>query len=215
MHALWLEKRLAHWCKVNLESLFFEQISIMEEDLQFIFDSAKEGMINAIERLEHELARIRAGKASPAMLSSVQVEYYGSNVPLKNVANVNTPDSKTLMIQPFEKGILEEIEKGIMRANLGFNPGNDGKVVRISIPPLTEERRRDLVKQAKAVAEQGKVSIRNARKDANDEIKSLQKDGLSEDRAKTAEAQIQDLTTEFSNKVDSLVIEKEKDIMTI
>ena len=187
----------------------------MEEDLQFIFDSAKEGMINAIERLEHELARIRAGKASPAMLSSVQVEYYGSNVPLKNVANVNTPDSKTLMIQPFEKGILEEIEKGIMRANLGFNPGNDGKVVRISIPPLTEERRRDLVKQAKAVAEQGKVSIRNARKDANDEIKSLQKDGLSEDRAKTAEAQIQDLTTEFSNKVDSLVIEKEKDIMTI
>jgi ribosome recycling factor len=187
----------------------------MEEDLQFIFDSAKEGMDNAIERLEHELARIRAGKASPAMLSSVQVEYYGSMTPLKNVANVNTPDSKTLMIQPFEKGILEEIEKGIMRANLGFNPGNDGKVVRISIPPLTEERRRDLVKQAKAVAEQGKVSIRNARKDANDEIKAMQKDGLSEDRAKTAEASIQDLTTEYSNKVDSLVTEKEKDIMTI
>lgn len=187
----------------------------MEEDLQFIFDAAKEGMENAIQRLEHELARIRAGKASPAMLSSVQVEYYGSNVPLKNLANVNTPDSKTLMIQPFEKGLLEEIEKGIMRANLGFNPGNDGKVVRISIPPLTEERRRDLVKQAKAVAEQGKVSIRNSRKDANDEIKALQKDGLSEDRAKTAEAQVQDLTTTYSHKVDSLVVEKEKDIMTI
>jgi len=187
----------------------------MEEDLQFIFDSAKEGMESAMERLEHELARIRAGKASPAMLNSVQVEYYGSNVPLKNVANVNTPDSKTLMIQPFEKGILEEIEKGIMRANLGFNPGNDGKVVRISIPPLTEERRRDLVKQAKAVAEQGKVSIRNSRKDANDEIKALQKDGLSEDRAKTAEAQVQDLTVTYSDKVDSLVTEKEKDIMTI
>ena len=187
----------------------------MEEDLQFIFDSAKEGMESAMERLEHELARIRAGKASPAMLTSVQVEYYGSNVPLKNVANVNTPDSKTLMIQPFEKGILEEIEKGIMRANLGFNPGNDGKVVRISIPPLTEERRRDLVKQAKAVAEQGKVSIRNARKDANDEIKALQKDGLSEDRAKSAEAEVQNMTTDFSNKVDSLVSAKELDIMTI
>ena len=132
-----------------------------------------------------------------------------------NVANVITPDSKTLMIQPFEKGILEEIEKGIMRANLGFNPGNDGKVVRISIPPLTEERRRDLVKQAKAVAEQGKVSVRNARKDANDEIKALQKDGLSEDRAKSAEAEVQDMTTNFSNKVDSLVAAKEVDIMTI
>ena len=187
----------------------------MEDDLKFIFDSAKEGMDNAIERMEHELARIRAGKASPGMLASVQVEYYGSNVPLKNVANVNTPDSKTLMIQPFEKGLLEEIEKGIMRANLGFNPGNDGKVVRISIPPLTEERRRDLVKQAKAVAEQGKVSIRNSRKNANDEIKALEKDGLSEDRAKTAEAEIQDLTTSYSDRVDSLVVEKEKDIMTI
>jgi ribosome recycling factor len=187
----------------------------MEEDLQFIFESTDEGMQNAMERLDHELARIRAGKASPAMLSSVQVEYYGSMAPLKNVANVNTPDSKTLMIQPFEKGLLEEIEKGIMRANLGFNPGNDGKVVRISIPPLTEERRRDLVRQVKAVAEQAKVSIRNARKDANDEIKALQKDGLSEDRAKDAESEIQGKTTTYSNKVDSMVTEKEADIMTI
>ena len=187
----------------------------MEEELQFIFDSAEEGMQKAIERLEHELARIRAGKASPAMLSSVQIEYYGSMTPLKNVANVNTPDSKTLMIQPFEKGLLEEIEKGIMRANLGFNPGNDGKVVRINIPPLTEERRRDLVRQAKAVAEQAKVSIRSSRKDANDEVKTLEKDGLSEDRAKGAEQEVQDMTTKYSNKVDSLVEEKEKDIMTI
>lgn len=187
----------------------------MEEELKFIYDTAEEGMQKAIERLEHELARIRAGKASPAMLSSVMVEYYGAMTPLKNVANVNTPDSKTLMIQPFEKGLLEEIEKGIMRANLGFNPGNDGKVVRINIPPLTEERRRDLVKQSKAVAEQAKVSIRNARKDANDEIKALQKDGLSEDTAKRNEGEIQDLTTTYSNKVDVLVDEKEKDIMTI
>ncbi len=187
----------------------------MEEDLRFIFDSTKEGMDNAIERLDHELARIRAGKASPNMLGSVQVEYYGSMTPLKNVANVNTPDSKTLQIQPFEKGLLEDIEKGIMRANLGFNPMNDGKVVRISIPPLTEERRRDLVKQAKAVAEQAKVSIRNSRKDANDEIKALQKDGMAEDAAKRAEGEIQDLTTSYSNKVDALVAEKEIDIMTI
>lgn len=206
---------MERWWKVSLELLLSPQISIMEEELQFIFDSVEEGMESAMERLEHELARIRAGKASPAMLTSVQVEYYGSNVPLKNVANVNTPDSKTLMIQPFEKGILEDIEKGIMRANLGFNPGNDGKVVRISIPPLTEERRRDLVKQAKAVAEQGKVSIRNSRKDANGEIKALQKDGLSEDRAKAAEANVQEITVEYSNKVDALVAEKEKDIMTI
>ncbi|MFT4594973.1 MAG: ribosome recycling factor [Bacteroidia bacterium] len=187
----------------------------MEDDLQFIFESANEGMQNAMERLEHELARIRAGKASPAMLSSVQVEYYGSMAPLKNVANVNTPDSKTLMIQPFEKGLLEDIEKGIMRANLGFNPGNDGKVVRISIPPLTEERRKDLVKQARAVAEQAKVSIRNSRKDANGEIKALQKDGLSEDRAKGAEDEVQAKTTTFSNSVDSLLNDKEIDIMTI
>ena len=187
----------------------------MEEELEFIFDSAEEGMQKAIERLEHELARIRAGKASPAMLSSVQIEYYGSMTPLKNLANVTTPDSKTLMIQPFEKGLLEEIEKGIMKANLGFNPGNDGKVVRINIPPLTEDRRRDLVKQAKAVAEQAKVSVRSSRKEANDEIKALEKDGLSEDRAKDAEAQVQDLTTKYSNTIDSLVDEKEKDIMTI
>lgn len=187
----------------------------MEDELKFIFDSAKEGMDNAIERLENELTRIRAGKASPNMLGSVQVEYYGSMTPLKNVANVNTPDSKTLQIQPFEKGLLEEIEKGIMRANLGFNPMNDGKVVRISIPPLTEERRRDLVKQARAVTEQAKVSIRNARKDANDEIKSLQKDGLAEDSAKRAEGEIQDMTTTYSNKADSVLAEKEVDIMTI
>lgn len=187
----------------------------MEEDLQFIFDSAKEAMDKALERLDHELARIRAGKASPSMLGSVQVEYYGSMTPLKNVANVNTPDSKTLQIQPFEKGLLEEIEKGIMRANLGFNPMNDGKVVRISIPPLTEERRRDLVKQSKAVAEQAKVSIRNARKDANDEIKALQKDGMSEDIAKSAEDDIQTQTTDYSARVDTLVSAKEVDIMTI
>ena len=187
----------------------------MEEDLQFIYESAKESMHNALERLTSELARIRAGKASPAMLLSVMVDYYGSSTPLKSVANVNTPDPKTIAIQPFEKGILEDIEKGIMRANLGFNPMNDGKVIRISIPPLTEERRRDLVKQAKAVDEQAKVSIRNARKDANDEIKALQKDGLSEDQAKDAEAVIQGYTSDYSDKAEKMFHEKETDIMTI
>ncbi|MDP6908870.1 MAG: ribosome recycling factor [Flavobacteriales bacterium] len=187
----------------------------MEEELEFIFESTEEGMQKAIERLEHELLRIRAGKASPAMMTSVQVEYYGSMTPLKNIANVNTPDSKTIAIQPFEKGLLEEVEKGIMRANLGLNPMNDGKVVRITIPPLTEERRRELVKQTKAVAEQAKVSIRNARKEGNDEIKKLEKDGLSEDRAKSAEQEIQDKTVSYSNKVDSLFALKESDIMTI
>lgn len=187
----------------------------MEDEIKFIFDTVDEGMQNAIERLEHELLRIRAGKASPAMMTSVQVEYYGSMTPLKNIANINTPDSKTIMIQPFEKGLLEDVEKGIMRANLGLNPMNDGKVVRITIPPLTEERRRELVKQTKTVAEQAKVSIRNARKDGNDEIKKLEKDGLSEDRAKDSEQEIQDRTTTFSNKVDSLFSEKETDIMTI
>jgi ribosome recycling factor len=187
----------------------------MEEELEFIFDSAKESMDSALVRLDHELARIRAGKANPMMLASVMVEYYGAMTPLKNLSTTTTPDSKTLQIQPFEKGLLEEIEKGIMRANLGFNPMNDGKVVRISIPPLTEERRRDLVKQARAVAEQAKVSVRNARKDANDEIKKLQKDGMAEDAAKRAEGNVQELTTTYSNKVDVLVEEKEKDIMTI
>jgi ribosome recycling factor len=187
----------------------------MEEELEFVFDSAEESMQKAIERLDHELARIRAGKASPQMLNSVMVDYYGSNTPLKNVSTISTPDAKTLMIQPFEKGMLDEIERGIMKANLGFNPMNDGKVVRISIPPLTEERRRDLVKQAKAVAEQAKVSVRNSRKEANDEIKNLQKDGLSEDRAKGAEAKIQDRTNIYTAKVDALLAEKETDIMTI
>ena len=187
----------------------------MNEELQFILDSAKESMQSAINHLESELLNIRAGKANPVMLKSVMVDYYGAPTPLSQVANVNTPDGRTLSIQPWEKSLLAEIEKGIMRANLGFNPGNDGKVVRINIPPLTEERRRDLVKQAKAVAEQAKVSIRSSRKDANDEVKTLEKDGLSEDRAKGAEQEVQDMTTKYSNKVDSLVEEKEKDIMTI
>jgi ribosome recycling factor len=187
----------------------------MEEELDFIYDSSKEAMQNALDRMATELLKVRAGKASPAMLESVRVDYYGAQTPLKSLANINTPDPKTITIQPFEKGLIQEIEKAIMRANLGFNPQNDGKLVRISIPPLTEERRRDLVKQAKAIAEQAKVSIRNARKDANDSIKTLKNDGLSEDIAKAAEAEVQDYTAAYSTKVEALLAEKEVDIMTI
>ena len=187
----------------------------MEVELDFVYESTKEAMQGALDRMSNELLKVRAGKATPSMLDSVRVEYYGSLTVLKTIANINTPDPKTITIQPFEKGMISEIEKGILKANLGFNPQNDGKLIRIAIPPLSEERRRDLAKQARAVAEQAKVSVRNARKDANDSIKGLKNDGLSEDIAKVAEAEVQDYTTTYSAKVDTLLAEKEVDIMTI
>lgn len=187
----------------------------MDEELELVYEEAKEKMDQAMERLDKELRKIRAGKANPAMLDGVMVEYYGSMSPLKNVSNINTPDPKTIQIQPFEKSLIEEIEKAIQKANLGFNPQNDGHTVRISIPALTEERRRQLVKMAKDVAEQAKVSIRNARKDANDHIKGMNKEGLSDDNAKDAEAHVQDITNGYGNKVDAQLTVKEQDIMTI
>ena len=143
----------------------------MNEDIQFIIDSTKEAMDNAIKHLEKQLVNIRAGKASPAMLGSVMVDYYGSQTPLNQVANVNTPDGRTISVQPWEKSMLQEIERGIMLANLGFNPMNNGETIIINVPPLTEERRKDLAKQAKAEAEDAKVGVRNARKDAMNDIK--------------------------------------------
>lgn len=187
----------------------------MQEDLDLIIGAAEESMANSISHLESELLKIRAGKASPAMLSSIMVDYYGSMTKLAQVANVNTPDAKTLRIQPWEKGMIEPIEKAIAYSNLGLNPQNNGEVIMITVPPLTEDRRRDLVRTAKAEAEHAKVSIRNARKEANDEIKKLQKDGLSEDIAKSAENEIQELTDTYNKKVDLEVERKEKDIMTI
>lgn len=187
----------------------------MDEELELVYEEAKEKMDQAMERLEKELRKIRAGKANPAMLDGVMVEYYGSMSPIKNVSNINTPDPKTIQIQPFEKALIGEIEKSIQKANLGFNPQNDGHTVRISIPALTEERRRQLVKMAKDVAEQAKVSIRNGRKDANDHIKGMKKDGLSEDNAKDAEAVVQGITDDYSAKVDAQLVVKEEDIMTI
>lgn len=184
----------------------------MDEDIQFILDSAKEAMDNAIKHLEKQLVNIRAGKASPAMLGSVMVDYYGSQTPLNQVANVNTPDGRTISVQPWEKSMLQEIERGIMLANLGFNPMNNGETIIINVPPLTEERRKDLAKQAKAEAEDAKVGVRNARKDAMNDIK---KADVSEDLQKNAEIDIQELTDSYVKKIDKILDVKEGEIMTV
>jgi ribosome recycling factor len=185
----------------------------MNEEITFLLDAAKESMDGAMEHLEKAFMKIRAGKASPAMLSNVKVDYYGSQTPLAQVANVNTPDARTISVQPWEKNMLHEIEKAIMKANLGFNPMNNGDLIIINVPPLTEERRRDLVKQAKAEAEDAKVSIRTARQDANKDIKSL--DDASEDLKKNAETDVQELTNTFTKKVDAFLDNKEIEIMKV
>lgn len=187
----------------------------MNDELDFILDSTKESMQGAISHLEKQFSNIRAGKASPAMLGSVTVDYYGSQTPLNQVGNVATPDARTITIQPFEKSMIQGIEKGIMNANLGFNPMNNGEMVIISVPPLTEERRRELVKQAKAEAEESKIGVRNDRKSANNEIKKLEKEGLSEDLAKNVETDIQTLTDTHIKKIDDMLVVKEKEIMTV
>jgi ribosome recycling factor len=187
----------------------------MQEEVDFVLEHCEERMGAAIEHLRKELKHIRAGKASPAMLEGVLVEYYGSLTPLAQVSNVSTPDARTIAIQPWEKTLIPVIEKAIMAANLGFNPDNNGEIIRINIPVLTEERRKELVKQANQEGEHGKVSIRTARKEANDSLKKLQKEGLSEDLEKDAEAEVQKLTDSYSKKIDNLVEAKEKDIMTI
>ena len=184
----------------------------MNEEIEFIIDTAKEAMNNAVEHLIKELRTIRAGKATPSMLANVLVDYYGSQTPLSQVANVNTPDARTLSIQPWEKSMLQEIEKAIQIANLGFNPMNNGDLIMINVPPLTEERRRDLVKQAKAEAEHAKVGVRNARKDANNDIK---KTDVSDDMKKNAEADVQTLTDNFVKNIDDKLSVKEKEIMTV
>ena len=185
----------------------------MIEELQFILDTTKEAMDAALKHLEKQLANIRAGKASPSMLGSVMVDYYGSQTPLQQVANVNTPDGRTITVAPWEKSMLQEIERSIMIANLGFNPMNNGETIIINVPPLTEERRRDLAKQAKAEAEDAKVGVRNARKDANNEIKKL--DEISEDLQKNAEADVQEMTDYHVKRVDDIFQVKEKEIMTV
>ena len=165
--------------------------------------------------ISYDSSKIRAGKASPMMLSKVQVEYYGALTPINQVANVSATDGRTLTVQPFEKSIIEAIEKGIAHANLGLNPQNNGESIIINIPALTEERRIDLGKQAKAEGEEAKVGVRNARKEANDSIKKLNNDGLSDDQTKDAEASVQNVTNTYTGKIDALIDAKEKDIMTV
>jgi ribosome recycling factor len=176
---------------------------------------AKVSMDKAIDHCESELQKIRAGKANPAMLDDIVVDYYGSPTPLSQVGNVNTPDARTIVIQPWEKSLLAPIEKAVKEANLGLNPQNDGVIIRINVPPLTEERRRDLVKKAKGEAETGKIAIRNIRKDANEKIRKLKTEGVSEDEMKVGEAEIQKLTDAYIIKVDQHSETKEKDIMTV
>jgi ribosome recycling factor len=187
----------------------------MNEEVQMVYEMAKEHMEKALEHLENELRRIRAGKANVHILDGVQVEYYGTPTPLSQVSNISTPDAKTIMIQPWEKSMIDTIEKALMQSNVGITPSNNGEVIRLNIPPLTEERRRELVKQVKTEGENARVSVRNARREANEEYKNMQKDGLSEDEAKTAEDRIQKLTDEFTEKVEKVVEAKDKDIMTI
>lgn len=185
------------------------------EEIEFIIDGTKEAMSNSVAHLEKSFLNIRAGKATPQMLGGVFVDYYGSQTPLSQVANVNVPDARTITVTPWEKGMLQPIEKAIMIANLGFNPMNNGDNIIISVPPLTEERRKDLVKQAKSEAEDAKVGIRNHRKDANNDIKKLEKDGASEDVCKKAEEDVQKLTDTYIKKIEEHLVIKEAEIMKV
>ena len=187
----------------------------MTEEIDFILESTEESMNGTIAHLEKEFLNIRAGKASPAMLGGVFVDYYGSATPLSQVSKISVPDARTITLQPFEKNMLQAIEKAIMIANIGFNPMNNGDMIIISVPPLTEDRRRELAKQAKAEAEDAKIGVRNVRKDANTDIKKLEKEGTSEDICKSAEEEVQNLTNAYIKKIDELLAAKEAEIMKV
>jgi ribosome recycling factor len=184
-------------------------------DIKTVLESAKSQMEKTIAHLESDLAKIRAGKANPQMLDNIMVDAYGSKTPLSSTASVNTQDSRTIIVQPWDKSMLTPIEKAIQAANLGFNPQNDGILIRIIVPPLTEERRKDLVKTSKSVGEDAKVSLRNIRKESIDKIKALQKAGTPEDEAKSGETNMQKITDEFSAKCDKHLEQKEKEILTV
>jgi ribosome recycling factor len=187
----------------------------MTEECQFCLDETREGMTNAVIHLERELQKIRAGKATPDMLDSVKIEYYGSIMPLNQVSNISTPDARQIIVQPWDKSLLDTIDKAIMAANLGFNPINNGEVLRIIVPALTEERRKILVKQAHNETEATKVGIRSIRRIANEDAKKLKNDGTPEDDIEKLEELIQKMTDEFIAKVDKILEGKEKDIMTV
>jgi ribosome recycling factor len=187
----------------------------MNEELQLILDTTEESMQESVSHLETALSKIRGGRASANMLDGIYVDYYGSSTPLSQVANVSTPDARTIAVQPWEKAMIDPIMRSIQAANLGFNPTNNGTLVICSIPPMTEERRKALVKKAKEEGEEAKVSVRNARRDANEEIKKMIKAGMPEDEGKEGEAKVQALTDNFSSKVEKHLEAKEKEIMTV
>ena len=187
----------------------------MTEDLDLILEDTRDSMKKAISFLEAELVRIRAGKANPSMLEGISVDYYGNPTAINQVANISAMDARTISVQPWEKNMLQPIEKAIMVANIGINPQNDGNVIRLFLPPLTEERRKELVKRCNGEGENGKVSIRNIRRDAIEQIKKLQKDGLSEDAAKDGEADVQEKTNRFIALVEKHLEAKEKEIMVV
>ncbi|MDO9512457.1 MAG: ribosome recycling factor [Bacteroidales bacterium] len=187
----------------------------MTEECEFCLEEAQEGMENALVHLDREFQKIRAGKATPSMLDGVKVDYYGTMTAIDKVANVNTPDARQIVVHPWEKAMLVPLEKAIMAANLGFNPQNNGEILRIAVPPLTEARRKDLVKKAKQESESGKVGIRNIRRAAMETSKTLKKDGTPEDMIKKLEEDIQKLTDTYIDKIDKLFDAKEKDIMTV
>jgi len=187
----------------------------MSEEVEFCLEEAREGMHNAVLHLEKELQKVRAGKASPQMLEGVKIDYYGVLTPIEQTANISTPDARQIIVQPWDKSVLGIIEKAIMAANLGFNPKNEGEILRIVVPALTEERRKDLVKKAKSEAENARISIRNIRRIANDTAKQLKKDGTPEDEIDKLEADIQKITDDHITKIDKILEVKEKDILTV
>ncbi len=187
----------------------------MQEELNIVLESAEESMVKAINHLESELVKIRAGKANPNMLDGITADYYGSPTPINQVANVTALDARTISVQPWEKNMLSVIERAIIAANIGINPQNDGSSIRLFLPPLTEERRKELVKKCNIEGEHAKVSIRNIRRDGIEEIKKMQKDGLSEDVAKDAEAEVQALTDKHIALVEKHLAAKEKEIMAV
>ncbi|MDB5198972.1 MAG: ribosome-recycling factor [Chitinophagaceae bacterium] len=187
----------------------------MTDDLSFTLEEGKESMTKAINHLEAELVKIRAGKANPAMLDGIVVDYYGNPTQINQVGNISAMDARTISIQPWEKNMLQPIERAIIAANIGINPQNDGNIIRLFLPPLTEERRREMVKRSNGEGEQAKVAVRSIRREAIEQIKKLQKDGLSEDQAKDAETEIQEMTDRFISLVEKHLAAKEKEIMSV
>ena len=187
----------------------------MTEESQMVLEETEEQMKKAIQHLDKELHKLRTGKATPQMLEGIRIDYYGVQTPIEQTANINTPDPRQIIVQPWDKSILPEIDKAIQAANLGLNPKNEGEILRINVPPLTEERRKELVKKAKAEGENAKVSIRNTRRSSNDLAKGLEKEGISEDEVKKLQEEIQKITDRFIEDIDKIVEQKEKDIMTV